>query len=250
MQNQKQSASLFENRNSLFNEESGFDGHQEFRLLASEYVRYGKLAGVEMTPFHDSELPFFSKLMPDQRRQVLESLRHSTSICEMVQQEGYTIKDSRALIWSAFKRFGLRPPSDFFTYFTSDDDIVEMHSAEGRQMFRTFNFYCLCSYTLEELFCQHWAILYGRCNEAVNSEIAELMRKIFSGEVRSTFPAGVRPHTVFETASESKLTIFLDIRNAAPLFIEGTSIAGASIVVEKAHKIVEPQIRPQLDITF
>lgn len=206
----------------------------EFIRYASEYAAYGRRAGVEIIPFRRADVPHFSALSSAARRQVLNALRTCVSICISTIRNSTAVGDSRAIIWQAIKMFNLRPPSDLFSIINSES-IIEMHSPDGLQIFRSFSFYRLCTYTLEELFCKSWLDLYGRDDESVNQEIQRDLGKIYSGEVMRTFPSSVRPHTVFELLSPLRFSVHLKIKYWAPLFEGRTPVA--SVVIEDARAI-------------
>src|SRR5690242_13099749 len=105
-------------------EDSGQNGIEEFQILSSRYADYGRAAGVEVVPFRDAKLPKFNLLGADNKRQVLEALRRCVSICATTAQAGYKMQNSQALIWHAIKEFKMRPPSDFFSYLESENDII------------------------------------------------------------------------------------------------------------------------------
>ena len=204
----------------------------EFRSLAQSYASFAAEAGVHLSPFHDGSLPLFSKKSSEEQSTIVNALSVCVGICEKTKAYGNQVKDSPSLIWHALKEFGFRPPSDFFGHLT-ESSIVEIHSPEGLQLFRSFSFYRYCSYTIEDLYCGSWSTLYERDEEIVPL-IFNLAGGVFSGQIQSTVRADVPRHVVRETNSRYRYEVELEFQWLAPLFAEGTRQAVATIVIESA----------------
>lgn len=216
------------------------DPRHLFRELAIAYSNYASEVGVQLCPFNDESLPLFSAMSADDQRGVISALRRSVAICERTRAaDGTSLKDSPALIWQAMREFGLRPPSDVFSYITGDS-IVEIHSPEGVQIFRSFSFYRYCSYTIEDLHCGSWSSLYER-DHGIISRIIEYAGEIYSGQVKNTIPTRLPTHVVREVSSHMRYEIELSIDWVAPLFAEGTQDVAASIVIENARFLSSTQ---------
>ena len=194
--------------------------HDRFKELSERYAAFSREAGVELVPYRDPSLPFFTALDEKKKREVLTNLETSVSICASVSREGMTMRDARGLMWQAIRAFGFRPCSDLFNYI-DDELVLEVHVQDGRQIFRNFAFYQYCSYSLEELHCLSWEDLYIREPRESVDQIHALVAKIYSGQMKSTEPAGVVPHYVLEAKSPKGMRLFLDQRYASPLFHEG-----------------------------
>ena len=217
--------------------------HHRFRELAEAYQRYSKAGGIDVKPYAHEDLPHFSLKSPEEQRQIIEALEVNVRICQQAEAHGDLRGDSPALVWQALKEFGFRPPSDVFTHI-SKESIVEIHSPTGMQLFRNFNFYKYCSYTLEELYCGTWASLYER-DLAFEASIMELSQRIYGGEIKSAVSYGLPVYMLQETSSEAKLEIRLEMQWVAPLFREKSSQAAATIAIESATllKSTRPQVR-------
>lgn len=204
-----------------------------FRELSRAYASFAARAGVEVIPFLDSELPLFSALDPYRQAEILNALGVCVKICERAQFEGSRGDQSPSLVWSALKEFKLRPPSDFFGYI-QPDSVIEIHSPMGIQLFRNFNFYQYCSYTIEELYSQDWNTLFTRNGEIV-VQMLDFVKKIYTGQVTHTVAPGIPAYTAEETTSRKRYQIKVEWVWGAPLFEEGTSVPMATIAIEKAQ---------------
>jgi hypothetical protein len=221
---------------------------EQFRVLADAYSKFAKEAGIDLLPYREAHLPHFSTQTEATRREILSALERCVSICEKTRAEGHGMSDSPALIWAAFKEFGFRPPSDLFSYIDTKS-VIEVHSSQGIQIFRNFNFYKYCSYSLEELYCMPWFQLFERDGKIVQDMIA-LATRVFTGEIKSTVPMNLPVHTVEERFSQAKHRVKLDMKWIAPVF-NADNMPAATIVVESIKpvrvqaKFEEPEVRPQ-----
>jgi hypothetical protein len=205
-----------------------------FAALSKEYSDFGAEAGVPVKPYHDQTLPLFGALNETQQKEAIRSLEASVEICRDTKAQGNAIGDSAALLWSAIKKLGLRPPSDLFSYLP-DCTLVEIYSPLNVQIFRSFSFFGLCSYTLEELYCQDWVRLFPRDDHKFAEAILEHAADIFSGKVKNTISLRHIPkHILREAYSEGRHVAEIGVNWAAPLFQEGQSTPGAIIFLEDA----------------
>lgn len=201
-----------------------------FRELSLAYQKYGQEAGVKFKAFHDPSLPLFSAKSESERRAILNALAICVKICDAVKAEGHGMSDSPALIWRALMEFGLRPPSDLFS-FIKPTSVIEVHSLEGIQIFRNFNFYRFCSYTIEELYSDSWELLFDR-HDAPISAIIDFVMRCADGRVKNTQLTGIPLHVVGELFSENKNIVTLNMEFGAPLFDAFSSKPAATMMVE------------------
>lgn len=211
-----------------------------FRLLSLSYRDFARSAGVDVVAFRDPDLPNFTALSEAQRGRALEALGICVRICDSARNQGHSMSDSPALVWQAIRELGLRPSSDIFSVI-SDRSLVEIHSPEGVQIFRNFNFFRYCSYSLEELYSLPWNTLFER-DMKVMDLIADSARKVYAGEIRNATRFTFPPHRVREISSPMRNEILLDMEWIAPLYREGTQSPEATICVEAAE-FVDPALR-------
>jgi hypothetical protein len=215
------------------------DRLNRFRELGTAYRDFAREAGVELVAFRDPSLPMFSRKNEEEQRDILVALENCVKICRDTRAQGKEMGNSPALIWQALKQFGLRPSSDLFAHIT-DDSVVEVHSIHGVQLFRNFNFYRFCSYSLEELYCGSWSTLFDR-NEAFTDQIMAFVDRVFSGEQRHAERIEII-HVARELYSPLLYEIELSMEWGGPLFEEGTANPLATIVIER-FKFTESSLK-------
>lgn len=208
-----------------------------FRDLSCEYQLFAKDAGIDLVPFYDSGLPLFSAQSELKQIEILEALEVCVKICRATHAQGFAMQDSPQLIWQALKELGFRPPSDLFSHM-SDSHVIEIYSRENTQIFRSFNFFRYCSYSLEELYCKNWVHLFSRDHDAIIPMIMEFSHSVFNGTLRHTVSLRHIPeHIVRETSSLLRFKLKVGIHWGAPLFRENTSEPAGAIVLETGEMI-------------
>lgn len=70
---------------------------------------------------------------------------------------------------------------DSFESLIEDGDIIEANDLTGTQLFRTFEFFSVCSYTLQELATENWVELYERPQLTIQIMIEEWTKILKSG---------------------------------------------------------------------
>jgi hypothetical protein len=206
-----------------------------FKALAAAYQKYAEMAGVQLIAYRDEGLPLFTAQSGDERRKVLEALEVCVEICQEHQNQGHAMNDSPVLIWNSLRRFGFRPPSDLFSHITRDR-VIEIYSTQGIQIFRSFNFYKFCSYSLEELYCNPWYLLYQR-DEATTLRLMDALVQFFSGKWAEIVQVDIPPHSVKELLSPDQNEIMVSVSHISPLFGINDSLAQAVLAIESAELV-------------
>ena len=206
--------------------------NEEFKTITMDISLMLKAEGKTVRPYVPG-LPYFSRLPLDKKRDAVEKVRFYQELCHSQLAEGYKINDSLSFTWKAFRRLGLVPSSDLFSHI-QNEDIIEIYSKEHVQLFRNFNFFDCCSYTLEELNTYEWWSLFER-EEAVTQKIIDACNLVFNGEVDGTFVPDVPVHQLREARSAERLTMNCEIRRMAPVY--RNKRPDCVIVLEKVEMI-------------
>lgn len=211
----------------------------KFKALANEISRLAQSIGIEIVPYRDPNLTLFCAQKREDQQRIILDLSTYLSICQATIANGHSVSNTAKLTWFAIKQFGLRPPSDLFNYISGDDVVVEIHTPEFVQIFRNFMFYTCCSYSLEELYCQPFTILYSR-DEVALSPLLESFRRLHTGQVTQTIPMNTPPHIISEVKSPFRYQIDAQVNYGAALFDKDNNVA-ATIVIEKG-KVIGPAL--------
>lgn len=132
--------------------------------------------------------------------------------------------DDRTMAWSMLVRMKLVPHSDVFDHIRPGD-VIEIYNQDSVQVFRSFSFFRLISYTLEEFFVHEWWELYRRPEEA-SRKAFEICQNILRGGVPETVYECLDVHEVEEVFSENKTKARVEEVLLSPLPRIGGGIGG------------------------
>lgn len=219
----------------------------EFKAVAQKVTMLLASEGIHRRAYAEN-LPHFNPLSAQQKQEAIRQLSFYGELCQEQRTEGYSLKDSPTFTWRALQKLGLTPPSELFSQITNED-VVEVYSDENRQLFRNFNFFEVCSYSLEELHSIEWWNLFQH-EGAGTQKIYESTQKVLRGEIKSSFVPGIESHYVREVSSEDRLLMEYNIRLVSPLFCNRQPVA--FLVLERAtlksNSKGQPQQKPALAV--
>lgn len=93
-------------------------------------------------------------------------------------------------------RYKMMPLSDEVFSHIGPDDFIEVYNPQGIQIYRSWNFFKFCRYTIDEVLSNHWIDLYER-PEFVERKILDLMPSFFS-KSSAMIPFNIAEHVVTE----------------------------------------------------
>jgi hypothetical protein len=190
-----------------------------FLELARHIERAAAREGVCLTPVADADerndfrLSYYSRLPEQQRNEINFALEAYSSVCEQVQADGMSARDSKILTWKMLSHMGYASSSDLLNDIRATD-LIQVYGATNRLIFASMNFFELTTYSLEDLYCRPWTTLYDRDN-AVTEAILNEVRAVFGGNKTASL---VPEYLLMETASANPQAGVLKPRWFAPLF--------------------------------
>lgn len=205
---------------------------QKFSALTTALINLLAKEGVKNQP-HLEGLPCFSKLNDVEKEVAIQRVETYYQLCSEHVAEGQSLRDSKTFTWRALVKMGLAPLSDFLNNI-GDDDIVEIYSYDEIQMFRNLEFFDLCTYTLEELFCLQWYRLFVRAPE-IAAAISNIAVEIFSKKHPHGLFEPLPPHIVTQPLAQEKVAVDFLIRYIGPLYQDKQ--VPAIICIERATPI-------------
>jgi PAS domain-containing protein len=207
----------------------------EFRSKLEELSSIVREHGFNVTAYESSELPHFNALSAHAQTSALASVDFYLSLCLETMSAGEPLLKSQQLTWRAMRRFGLIPNPDLFTKI-GGEDIIEIFDTDNIQIFRNFQFFKLCSYSLESLFCRPWMDLFRRLDSQKTVEIFEFAVAAQKSQTREVLDCTFGEHLVQETDSPKRNLFAMIIKSYALLFDSKSRFKG-SVVVESAKLI-------------
>lgn len=134
------------------------------------------------------------------------------------------------LILEALKVCQLYVRDDFWDHLEKDD-VVEIYNLENIQLFRSFNFFNISSYSLLDLLINEWFVLYERPSHVVESFMG-LYQDLIEGRMTKATKVNVPAHITKEIYDDSTQfnfktsSILLKPGYAAPLYDEDNILKG------------------------
>lgn len=161
--------------------------------------------GLAVRPYAYPSLSFFQQLDEGDQKRISEGLRDYILTAKAVRGEGQSLKNSALLARKALKSFGLTASPEFERRLQDFPGVIEFYAPSGHQLFRTFNYFEMTSYTLEDIYCRAWSTLYERPEEITRKifeDVDSLLKKGDSNEV-----VLVGPHIIKERVSLERLQL-------------------------------------------
>jgi hypothetical protein len=124
----------------------------------------------------------------------------------------------------ALTRFGLKPLDDISSYLTKGD-VIEIYNKEGVQLYRNFEFFKNCSYSLMDVITNEWFILYERPQQSINAMFGQAALVVEQG--KQTIPWVVPEHIMKERYLNAKRAFKIKCKYISPL----TDKTGKSVAV-------------------
>ncbi|KYG63054.1 hypothetical protein AZI86_15145 [Bdellovibrio bacteriovorus] len=211
-----------------------------FKKLTEELASFLEKEGVVVRPYSDPQMFYFRKMSDEQQRETISGLKHFLSAVKRVLLQGKSLKDAEFFVKTALNYFGVEPHPEFQLRAYDIDVVVEFYSLKGLQLFRTFNYFELTSYTLEDIYCRPWHDLYERPEDFSENMFGQIEKMVSEGNAKESLLFG--SHTIKERLSLERLEIFCDGMHVAPLVRGGKIVAISSLVACRPLERADRQV--------
>lgn len=134
---------------------------------------------------------------------------------EAEQQEVFDIDDSSRLLRLAVKSIGLSVDSSVYEKIDRSD-VIEIYGLDHVQIFRSFNFFRVCSYNLDDVLSHQWFELYER-DEQITSALLDTWYDHIAS-TRALTRMSVGPHVMREHFSKGRNSVFMEFKYIATIF--------------------------------
>lgn len=191
--------------------------HNQFRELSVKLQGILGKEGLYLIPFESPALPFFSTLSAEHQREIIDLLNTLVDIASDLQSQKLKVTEPINLIKTFFKKFNIHAPAWVIDTIT-DRDIVDVYNMDSRLVVASFNFFEICTYSIEEIFCRPWAELWSREGDT-HIEIFQLCRSLLNGEITQPVDMTYIPqHKVRETYTTSGRYAIIQPRIFSPVY--------------------------------
>ncbi|RZA09028.1 MAG: hypothetical protein EOP11_02985 [Proteobacteria bacterium] len=175
-----------------------------FRYAANRVSELGQRFGFSVRGYDDATLPHFSALSLLERQKVVHALQGYLHSLEAGIRADKNLDQPHVSTWWAFSSLSLVPVADLFRHFQKDS-VIEVFNLEGRQIWRNFHFFRYSSYTLEEMHCLEWPVLYDR-GDAVTAQVHEYLERLIGGGPELVLPT-LPEYVLLEKCSRDRMMI-------------------------------------------
>ncbi len=157
-----------------------------------------------------SSLQGFHELDLEKKKKILSYLKNLNAILVVSNHEtparALSNHPESHLIKTALDFYGYQVDDQFWRELKSDQ-IVELYNNENIQIFRTFNFFNTCGYSLLELLSREWYELWERPSSILQS-LLEYSTGILNGDYGGFSRMDVVPHLIKEFHNEEGVENF------------------------------------------
>ncbi len=145
--------------------------------------RFVKMAAVDdfmLVPYRDTQLPYFSKLPPENQKQILEQMNLMIELGIQLHSEKQSIRGSQ-YAWAFCKALGMVPPHDLYGRIP-ENTVIDIYDSNHKLIFACLDFFEIVSYSLEELYSRPWMDLFVRENTEVFEALWDLSNAMLEGK--------------------------------------------------------------------
>lgn len=156
--------------------------------------------GVETRPYTQKALHGLHHSDETKKQRILTDLKNWKNILissESETEKDYSNVDECRLAYLALKYFNFMIKNKGWIEATHHDEIIEIYTPEGIQLYRSLNFFKTCGYSLLDLYVNEWFILWER-SSVVIEKIHEVVEQTLKG-LKTDTKVGIGPHLIRET---------------------------------------------------
>ncbi len=203
-------------------EESGIKNG--FAGILRFFCDCAEIEGLRLKPYRSENLCYFSALSSINQQVVYEDLRRYYQICLESIKLHASLKNNIGQFRLAVNKLGIQVEDKVFSIL-NPEDVIEIYTLDSIQIFRTFNFFYLVTYTLEEIFCRPWFDLYQR-DVFTNEANHKAVKHVLSGQARSPIYPNIPIHDIYEKKEGSRSLTKIKHRFMAPAYDSDEELTG------------------------
>ncbi|MBO9667685.1 MAG: hypothetical protein J7501_12830 [Bdellovibrio sp.] len=200
-----------------------------FRAKAERICDFIQEEGVLFRPFARETLPYFCKLPLTEQQVVVRDITLYEQICQDVRAAKGSLKDNHLFLQKALNRFNWHiRPEDLLKIH--EEHLLEIYDLNQTQVFRSFRFFEVCSYTLEDLYCRKWWHLYHR-NPSDQDFVFHEVEEFLNQAPPQARPFPLRSTRIAETDTLERIICYSTIEWLLPI-LDGEKLAGMMTVIK------------------
>jgi hypothetical protein len=127
----------------------------------------------------------------------------------------FDLDDSSQLLVIALRELSLKVDPEFYKYIDRND-VLEVYDSEHFQMFRSFNFFRICNYSLDDILAHEWYELFERPESITKDLIGWILEHLASQ--RSISKNGLGEHLMRERWAEPRGNFITTVRHLGSVY--------------------------------
>lgn len=179
-------------------------------------------------PYSPLSLAKLSDLTEEKKQTLASQVRSVLQIISMTSPQIDFPNDDhpeRSWVEQAFKTYDLELRHDYWSKLQKDD-VIEVYSMENIQLFRTFNFFKISSYSILDLLTNEWYHLWERPSFVLQSLI-QVSHDIFGGVIQNTTQVKISKHMLKEIYNDASInfkcaSVLVEPGLICPLYSKGS----------------------------
>ena len=219
----------------------------EFKILADQIAALASKYGITLKGYRSPELPLFQALPGAKQQEVIALAKKYYASLVAIEAMGERLDNHTRSTWAALSGLGLVPPSDLFNHFNAGS-AVEIYDLNNLQIWRNFETFKVCSYTLEEIYCIEWFHRYERSLE-ISQACISYVTDLLMGKTEDIVFPDIPSHILDETCSIEKLRLEMRFILICRLMDREGKLAAFAVIssAKLVARKVDP-LRPNLHI--
>lgn len=205
--------------------------NDQFKSLAQQICAFFLEEGILIRPYSNSQLRFFSTLPQDEQKSILADISTYQKICAAMAKRKNSLKDTRLFTKEALLQLDLRADEKHLEVI-ENHHLVEIYNLNHTQIFRSFRFFEVSSYTLEDIYCRKWWHLYER-SPADEALIQKIVGDFINSSEKTICHVDMPEHFIKEKDTLEHLVVKTQLHWLIPLY-RGDQLA-AMMAIETSH---------------
>lgn len=188
-----------------------------------------RLQGHACRPYSPKAIQALRALPLEKKELIAKQLQSTLNVVLMATEveQPSTEHTERRYIDPAIKMYGLEIRDTEFWNKIEKDDVIEIYSSENIQLFRTFNFFKISSYSLLDLLTLEWYLLWERPSFVMNA-LMEAAQAMMEGKMQTATQINAARHVLKEIYNDDSISfkcssILVEPGVACPLFEKGSN---------------------------
>ncbi|MFZ4404098.1 MAG: hypothetical protein ACOYOK_08360 [Pseudobdellovibrionaceae bacterium] len=201
----------------------------KYLYIAQHIQTLAEQLNISMQALHAKDILLFKILSHQDQLALIQRQSIYPQLLKIINSEGgKDFFNEKQLLWFALKELKFLPTSELMNMIT-EGDFIEVFVGQ-KQVYRSFNYYDICSYPYGVLECVPWVKLFRRKEEWITLAMLEEAKTALIN--KKVIVSKTPEHIVEETISPLKNKIIYRLKYIIPLHDNAAGESGFVTVIE------------------